>query len=188
MLAKNAKFWIPAIVLILQLFITLWVSFKYVSCKTILRKTTINNQFILDKLSDVSQREFLCFQASENKLDTTILLTNIKGVKNSVSTLLQNEDNFILCLPKSLCTSCYEQLLVNLDNIKLHLFSDMQIFCDKFNLRKVAVFCKDAHISEPHALVNKENIIKNLNPEKFNIPFILKVKRNGTIKYILLHG
>ncbi len=184
MLAKNTKSWILVIVLVVQLFITFRVSFKYVSCKDTLRKATMNNQFILDKLGDVSQREFLCFQSSGNKLDTTILFTDIKGVKKTVSMLLQNEDNFILCFPESLCTSCYEKLLIHLDDFKSLMLKNMQIICGKFNLRKVAVYCKGAHLPELYTIINKKNITKNSNLEKFNIPFILKVKKNGMIKSI----
>lgn len=181
---KNNIVWLLAFILVLQLFITFWVSLKNGSCKNELTKTTVDYQFILDKQRDISQREFLCFQAANNKLDTTILCTNIKGVKKTVSTLLQEEDNFVLILPESICTSCYEKLLNNLGSIKLNLFGNLQIICSKYNLMKVAVYCKNAPISEPHAVINRENIIGKIDLEKYNIPFILKVKKDGTIKSV----
>lgn len=181
---KTAIFWTLAIILVLQLFITFWVSLKYVSCKNELSKTLASNEYNLGRLRDISQREFSCFKALDNQIDTTIVCTNIKGVKNSILNLLQNKDNFVLVLPESLCASCYEKLLVNLGSIEKNLFSNLQTICSKFNLMKVAVYCKDANISEPNAMVNRENVIEKLNIEKFNVPVILKVTKEGVIKSI----
>lgn len=60
----------------------------------------------------------------------------------------------------------------------------MLVIAGKFNLRQITVYCQEGQVSEPFAIINKENIIEGLDLEQFNTPFILNVKKNGVLKSV----
>ncbi|HTO15619.1 MAG TPA: hypothetical protein VLZ83_07600 [Edaphocola sp.] len=172
------------VIIISQLIITMLVSLKNRDCKKALVKTTLDGQYISSKLTIRGKRELLCFKAPGNRVDKAILLTKQDGIKSTLLVMLQNEENYILRLPESLCPSCNERLLSNLSNINPHILNNMLVIAGKFNLRQIAVYCQEGQVSEPFTIINKENIIEGLDLEQFNTPFILNVKKNGVLKSV----
>lgn len=119
------------------------------------------------------------------KIKLDLLLSDENGKQTKVSSILCEEENYFLRIPKFSCSSCNEKIINNYNKIK-RIFSDnIKLLCSYSNARLLYQFKRINGIEGNTFNYLGEFICKDIKIENMNTPFILNISKTGVVKDII---